>query len=120
MKNRNDPVIDTSAGGNIWVSEHAFDIPGININDKVLNTDKIELKCSKGAIKAVKFEFRLQNLGFVGIEGDGTKLAVIMFVKLLRIALSKEESYGNVQSVDGKYDGGLRSVVNGMNGWGID
>ena len=115
-ENRNDPVIDAGTGGDIWVRAHAFNIPGIDFNNKILNTNKIESKGSESVIKAVKFELQLWEARLTGVEGDGTELGKIPFAKIFGVTLGSEKSYSNVRSVNGKNDRGMRSIVNGTDG----
>jgi hypothetical protein len=37
------PPVDTSAGGDVRISEHPFDIPRIDFYYKILNSDEIEV-----------------------------------------------------------------------------
>jgi len=41
-QNASNPTIDRSIGLKVWVIEHSFDILGINFNDQVLYSNKIE------------------------------------------------------------------------------
>ena len=119
-ENWNNPVIDASTGGYVRFREHAFNIPGINFDNKVSNTDKVELKGSKGAIKAIKFKLWLWEVRFASIEGDGAKSREVTFVKIFRVALGEEESYCDVWSVNGKYDRRMQNIVDGADGRWID
>ena len=119
-ENRNNPAIDAGTGSDIWVREHAFDIPGVDFDDKISNADKVESKGSEGAIKTVKFEFWLRKTRFAGIKGNRTESRKMSFANIVGIALGEEKSYSDVRSVDGEYDGGLRSVVDGANGGRTD
>ena len=40
----------------------------------------------------------------------------ILFAMIFGVTLSKEESYGDVKSVNGEDDGGLGSVIDSANG----
>jgi hypothetical protein len=65
-----------------------------------VNSDKIEVKCSKSAIQAVEFEFCLQESGFTVVERYQSESAVMAFSRILWVALGKEEADSNMQGVD--------------------
>jgi hypothetical protein len=99
-KNGDDPSVDASAGGNVRIGEHTLDISGINFNDEISNTNKIETKGSKGTIETVDFELGLGVLRFSIIERNGAKTTVIPLARIFNIALTEMESNCKVRSVN--------------------
>ena len=52
-KNRDDPTIDACARGDVGIRKHAFDITGVDFDDKVAYANEIESKCTESTIEAV-------------------------------------------------------------------
>jgi hypothetical protein len=53
-ENGSNPVIDCSIWLDIGVAEHTFDIAGINFNDKLADTDKVEAGGMEGAEETIE------------------------------------------------------------------
>jgi hypothetical protein len=112
-ENRDDPSVDASARGDVRIGEHTLDISGINFNDEISNTNKIETKGTKGAIEAVDFELGLGVLRFSIIERNGTEATVIPLARIFNIALTEMESNCKVRRVNCENNWSRRSIVDG-------
>src|SRR6202040_3183954 len=69
-KNCDDPTIDACARGDVGIRKHAFDITGINFDDKVAYANEIEPKCTEGTIETIYFQLGLRKAGFAIVERD--------------------------------------------------
>jgi hypothetical protein len=46
-ENGDDPAVNSSIGGDIWVFEHFFNIASINFNNKIADANKIKAKSTE-------------------------------------------------------------------------
>jgi hypothetical protein len=54
-----NPAIDCGIWLDIGVAEHTFDIAGINFNDKLTDTDKVEAGGMEGAEETIELQLSL-------------------------------------------------------------
>jgi hypothetical protein len=53
------PPVDTSAGGDVRIRQHPFDIPHIDFYYKIMNSNEIEMQEAKCTIETVDFSLQL-------------------------------------------------------------
>jgi hypothetical protein len=49
------PLVDTSAGRDVRIRQHPFDIPAINSYYKILDSNEIEVQGTKHTIETIDF-----------------------------------------------------------------
>jgi hypothetical protein len=98
QKNAGNPSINSSVRLNIGVVKHAFDVLGVYLDHKVLDSDDVNAERPECTEKAIEFEFRLGVTGFSVVPGDGPEAAGITLVVVAE--LHKDESDGNIGRID--------------------
>ena len=68
-----DPAVD----GVVWVKsgvvDHAFDELGVHLNNKLLDSDGVDLRLPKGSEESVEFELGLRVSRLAVMEGEGAE-----------------------------------------------
>jgi len=66
-------VIDGGVQLDVRIAKHAFDITCVDFNDKVADTDNVEVHHTEGAEEAIEFKLGLRVVGLTFVPGDRAK-----------------------------------------------
>ena len=85
--------------------------------NKVANSNKVYLECVQSIKEAIELELGLRRSQFVVIESDGTKLGIIVDVRIIEVALAEIKANHNMQYINCKDNIGWQGIVNWTEGW---